>query len=84
MTEDNIRQIGSQVAHSEERPGFLKELAGKLVVDEMDTIAPWRMVTSGHHFLPQLGDGGKSCHLLPNVRMPSTINTDQPSANYGS
>ena len=84
MTEDNIRQIGSQVAHSEERPSFLKELAGKLVVDDMDTIAPWRIVTPGHQFFPQLGDGGNSCHLLPKVRMPSTINTDQPSANIGS
>ena len=81
MTEDNIREIGSQVARSEERPSFLKQLAGKLVVDETDTIAPWDIVTPGHHFLPQLGDGGNSCHLFPKVRMLSTINADRPSAN---
>ena len=76
LTEDNIREIGRQVAHSEERPSFLKELARKLVADEMDTIASWRIATPGHHFLPQLGDGGSSCHLFPKVRMPSTPNAD--------
>jgi hypothetical protein len=72
MTEANVREIGSQVAHNIETPSSLKTLS-KILTDGTDDIAQWDIVSSGHDILPQLGNRGNSCHLLPEVRIIAAI-----------